>query len=94
MQKIKITIADRVYPLSVPSGEEAILREASKSINTMVEHFGKNYAVKDKQDVLAMCALQLAVQSTKETDAKGKEQLEIQKKVVSLKKYLEDKLSS
>ncbi len=94
MQKIKLTIADRVYPLSVPEGEEAILREAAKSINTMVEHFEKNYAVKDKQDVLAMCALQVAVQATKDTDAKSKEQLEIQKKVLYLTKYLEVQLSS
>ena len=94
MQKIKLTIADRVYPLSVPEGEEAILREAAKSINAMVEHFEKNYAVKDKQDVLAMCALQVAVQATKDTDAKSKEQLEIQKKVLYLTKYLEAQLSS
>ena len=60
MQKIKLSIADRVYPLSVPEGEEAILREAAKSLNVMVDHFEKNYAVKDKQDVLAMCALQFA----------------------------------
>lgn len=94
MQKIKLTIADRVYPLSVPEGEEAILREAAKSINAMVEHFEKNYAVKDKQDVLAMCALQVAVQATKENDAKSKEQLEIQKKVLHLTKYLEEHASS
>jgi len=94
MQKIKLTIADRVYPLSVPEGEEAILREAAKSINAMVEHFEKNYAVKDKQDVLAMCALQVAVQATKENDAKSKEQLKIQKKVLHLTKYLEEYASS
>ena len=94
MQKIKLSIADRVYPLSVPEGEEAILREAAKSINSMVEHFEKNYAVKDKQDVLAMCALQIAVQASKETDASAANQIEIQKKVLSLKKYLEAQLPS
>lgn len=94
MQKIKLTIADRVYPLSVPAGEEAILREAAKTINAMVEHFEKNYAVKDKQDVLAMCALQVAVQATKETDLSSKESVEIQKKIVYLTKYLGAHLSS
>lgn len=89
MQKIKLSIADRVYPLSVPEGEEAILREAAKSINAMAEHFEKNYAVKDKQDVLAMCALQVAVQASKETDTSAKNQAEIQKKIVLLTKYLE-----
>lgn len=94
MQKIKLSIGDRVYPLSVPEGEEAILREAAKSINSMVEHFEKNYAVKDKQDVLAMCALQIAVQASKETDASAANQTEIQKKVLSLKKFLEAQLPS
>lgn len=94
MQKIKLSIGDRVYPLSVPEGEEAMLREAAKSINAMVEHFEKNYAVKDKQDVLAMCALQIAVQASKETDASATNQTEVQKKVLSLKKYLEAQLPS
>lgn len=94
MQKIKLSIGDRVYPLSVPEGEEAILREAAKSISAMVEHFEKNYAVKDKQDVLAMCALQVAVQAAKETDASSKEQQEIHKKVLFLSKYLAEHSSS
>lgn len=94
MQKIKLSIADRVYPLSVPEGEEAILREAAKSINSMMEHFEKNYAVKDKQDVLAMCALQIAVQASKDKDTTANDQVEIQKKVLYLKKYLEANMPS
>ena len=94
MQKIKLSIADRVYPLSVPEGEEAILREAAKSLNLMVDHFEKNYAVKDKQDVLAMCALQVAVQSSKEADANTSSQRDVHKKIVLLSKYLSEELAS
>ena len=94
MQKIKLSIADRVYPLSVPEGEEAILREAAKSLNVMVDHFEKNYAVKDKQDVLAMCALQLAVQSSKEVEANTTSQSDVHKKIVILSKYLTEQLAS
>ena len=94
MQKIKLSIADRVYPLSVPEGEEAILREAAKSLNVMVAHFEKNYAVKDKQDVLAMCALQIAVQSSKEADANTTSQSDVHKKIVLLSKYLTEQLAS
>jgi len=94
MQKIKLSIADRVYPLSVPEGEEAILREAAKSLNVMVDHFEKNYAVKDKQDVLAMCALQIAVQSSKETDANTTSQSDVHKKIVLLSKYLTEQIAS
>ena len=61
--KIKISIADRVYPLTVDLSQEEGLRSASKKIDAMIKQFEENYAVRDKQDVLAMCALQFASQS-------------------------------
>jgi cell division protein ZapA len=60
--KIKISIADRVYPLTVDPSQEEGLRSASKKIDAMIKQFEENYAVRDKQDVLAMCALQFAAQ--------------------------------
>jgi cell division protein ZapA len=60
--KIKISIADRVYPLTVDPNQEEGLRSASKKIDAMIKQFEQNYAVRDKQDVLAMCALQFASQ--------------------------------
>lgn len=60
--KIKLSIADRVYPLTVDPSQEEGLRSASKKIDTMIKQFEENYAVRDKQDVLAMCALQFASQ--------------------------------
>ena len=60
--KIKISIADRVYPLTVDPSQEEGLRSASKKIDAMIKQFEQSYAVRDKQDVLAMCALQFASQ--------------------------------
>ena len=60
--KIKISIADRVYPLTVDPSQEEGLRSASKKIDVTIKQFEQNYAVRDKQDVLAMCALQFASQ--------------------------------
>ena len=60
--KIKISIADRIYPLTVEPSQEEGLRSASKKIDVMLKQFEQNYAVRDKQDVLAMCALQFASQ--------------------------------
>ena len=60
--KIKISIADRVYPLTVNMSQEEAMRSASKKIDLMIKQFEENYAVRDKQDVLAMCALQFASQ--------------------------------
>ena len=44
MQKIKLTIANRIYPLNVPSEQEEGLRTASKKIGIMIKHFEENYA--------------------------------------------------
>ena len=62
MQKIKLKIANRVYPLTAQPDQEQGLRTASKKIDIMIKHFEEKYAVKDKQDALAMCALQYATQ--------------------------------
>ena len=59
--KIKVTIGDRVYPLTIKNdGEEEGVRKAVKKINDLIKKFEENYEVRDKQDVLAMCALQFA----------------------------------
>lgn len=60
--KIKLNIADRVYPLTIDMSQEEGLRNASKKIDSMIKQFEESYAVRDKQDVLAMCALQFASQ--------------------------------
>ncbi|MGV9004198.1 cell division protein ZapA [Flavobacterium sp.] len=87
--KIKISIADRVYPLTVETSQEEGLRSASKKIDTMIKQFEENYAVRDKQDVLAMCALQFASQvEQKQLDKSidGTEALEKLKKLNDLLK--------
>jgi cell division protein ZapA (FtsZ GTPase activity inhibitor) len=59
--KIKIVIAGRTYPLSVNNTkEEEGMRKAATTINKLIATYEQNYAVSDKQDVLAMCALQFA----------------------------------
>jgi cell division protein ZapA len=82
--KIKISIADRVYPLTVDFSQEEGLRSASKKIDVMMKQFEENYAVRDKQDVLAMCALQFASQSEQkqiDNSINGEETIERIKKI-------------
>ncbi|MCD9562417.1 cell division protein ZapA [Tenacibaculum maritimum] len=62
--KVNVIIAGRTYPLSVNTiQEEEGMRKAAKNINELIAKFEQNYAVNDKQDVLAMCALQFASKS-------------------------------
>ncbi len=66
--RIKVTIGDRVYPLTIrDESEEEGIRAAVKKINDLVKKFEQNYEVRDKQDVLAMCALQFASQQEVKT---------------------------
>ncbi|WP_396152224.1 cell division protein ZapA [Flavobacterium sp.] len=91
--KIKLSIADRVYPLTVDPMQEEGLRSASKKIDIMIKQFEENYAVRDKQDVLAMCALQFASQLEQKQIEKtedNQESLERLKKINDLlANYLE-----
>ena len=90
MQKIKSTIANRVYPLNVPLEQEEGLRVASKKIDIMIKHYEENYAVKDKQDVLAMCALQLATQTEQESISEAKINEEVNKRLEKINKSIQE----
>ena len=90
MQKIKLTIANRAYPLNVPVEQEEGLRVASKKIDIMIKHFEENYAVKDKQDVLAMCALQLATQTEQENISEAKINEEVNKRLKKINKSIQE----
>ena len=67
--KIKVSIAGRIYPLTINRDEEENIRKAAAKIEAIIKQFESNYAVKDKQDLLAMCALQL---SSKVESSEGK----------------------
>jgi|TARA_B100000795_G_scaffold3119_1_gene2154 cell division protein ZapA len=94
VQKIKLTIANRVYPLNVPLEQEEGLRTASKKIDLMLKHFEDNYAVKDKQDVLAMCALQLATQTEEENLSEAKINEEVNSRLEKINQSIKDTISS
>jgi cell division protein ZapA len=55
---IKINIANRVYPMTIKREEEETVRKTALMINEKIKAYESDYAVKDKQDLLAMCALE------------------------------------
>ncbi len=91
--KIKISIADRVYPLTIDPEQEEGLRKAAKKIEELIKQFEKSYAVRDKQDVLAMCALQFAAMVEQKGIDKENNNKELEDKLQSLNQLLDDKLS-
>jgi len=91
MQKIKLNIGNRIYPLSVDEKQEEILRKASKKINEMINDYESKYAVKDKQDSLAMCALQILSQSKIFINPNENDSNEVVEKIDNIKKLIESR---
>ena len=92
--KIKISIANRVYPLTINPSQEEGLRKAAKKIEAMIGQFEQSYSVRDKQDVLAMCALQFASQKEqKEIDTEYLNE-EVEEKLNAMNQLLEEYLDS
>lgn len=58
---ITVVIADRPYKLKVERSEEEGLRKAAKVIEEQIEKYAGSFQFKDKQDLLAMVALQFSV---------------------------------
>ena len=89
--KIKLSVANRVYPLTINPSQEEGLRLASQQINDLIKKFEQNYSVQDKQDALAMCALQIA--SSKKQTSLNEENFigELEEKITNLISILDEK---
>ena len=59
---IKINIANRIYPMKIERSSEEYIRKAVKKIEERLKFYEDNYAIKDKQDLLAMCLIEYASQ--------------------------------
>ncbi len=91
--KIKLSIADRVYPLTIAPAQEEGLRKAAKKIEEMIKRFEQSYAVRDKQDVLAMCALQFAAQVEQKDIDETNDHEWVKEKLSSLQQLLENHIA-
>jgi len=88
--KIKLSIANRVYPLTIAPDQEEGLRKAAQKIDAMIKQFEQSYSVRDKQDVLAMCALQFASQSEQKVIDKVSLSEEVEQKLEALDQLLKN----
>ncbi|MBU2914539.1 MULTISPECIES: cell division protein ZapA [Reichenbachiella] len=78
---IKIKIGNREYPMKVSAEEEARIRAAGKKINERLRFYQDQFQIDDKQDLLAMVAIDCYVQllqtseNRQETDETAMEQI-------------------
>jgi len=55
---ISIAVAERTYRLVIDKEHEELFRKAAKLIDKRIKDYSTSYAYKDKQDLLAMVALE------------------------------------
>ena len=88
-QLISVIIAERPYRLTVKSqGEEEVFRKAASLVADKMQEYAKNYAYRDKQDLLAMVNLQFAVECLR-LDNTAKEQQVLLDRLKSLDAILD-----
>ncbi len=74
-RSIRVELAGRAYPLTIQQMEEEHVRTAVDEINESIDRLKAGYPLTDKQDLLAMAALEVTVRamntnaSRKEADA-------------------------
>lgn len=85
---IKLSISDRLYPMKISTSDEEVMRKCSVKINKIIKDFSEKYAVKDNQDLLAMCALSLAVELEKKKKTNSNIQKEVMQDLVLLNESL------
>lgn len=55
---VTIIIADRPYKLLIDKTQEEMVRNAAKMIDKKIKEYSGSYSYKDKQDLIAMVALE------------------------------------
>jgi hypothetical protein len=59
---INVLIAERLYPLKVSKSDEETVRSAVRLVEEKIKQYQGLFDGKDKQDYMAMCLLNLAVE--------------------------------
>ena len=90
---IKVSLANRLYPMNVSPSEEKFVRISASKIEKIIKEFREKYSVRDDQDLLAMCALQLCVKLEKLESGSIGENKRILQDLSDLNKLISDVMS-
>ena len=87
---IKIAISNRLYPMHINATEEKVIRLSASRIEKMLKVLKERYSVKDDQDLLAMCALQLCVKNEKMESFYSEENGKVIRDLMDFTKHIDD----
>ena len=71
---INVHIAGRVYPLTIQSEQEDLVRTIAKDLNERVAQYQMQYTHKDKQDCIVMAIMAWALAFVNTTNADNAQQ--------------------
>ena len=95
-QTINISIANRNYPLLVKNeSEKKNLLQAAEAVNERIQQYEKDYAVIDRQDLLAMTALHIAAElQTSRHHGKNNINIDVSRRIAEMEKMVTSELES
>ena len=88
--KIKINIANRIYPMTINRDAEENIRKSVKKIEERLKFYEKNYAIKDRQDLLAMCLIEIAAKLESVNDSATQDNNDVELKLLSIESALSE----
>ncbi len=91
---IKVTIAGRVYPLKIKKVDEDRILKAAGLLNDRIKEYEQQYAVTDKLDLVAMCAIQFASEFINVSEELENEKVALTNSVASVSSRISEFLSN
>jgi cell division protein ZapA (FtsZ GTPase activity inhibitor) len=91
---ISLPIAERSYRLAIDKEHEELFRRAAKLIDKRIRDYSASYAYKDKQDLLAMVALEYATGYLKTDRLLSDSETKWQAKLVEIDQALDEQLNN
>lgn len=85
---MNVTIAERSYPLKVLKSEEEKISKAAKLVNERISEYRQTFKGNDKQDYLAMCLLNFAVENLNTQSESQQSYRSIENKISELEQIL------
>jgi len=92
-QAISLNIADRPYRLVVEKDHEELFRKATRLIEKRIKDYSVNYAYKDKQDLLAMVALEYATSFLQDEELLKQQEQQWKTKLLEVDQVLAENIS-
>ncbi len=89
---ISLPVGERVYRLAIEKEHEELFRKAAKLIDQRIKDYSASYAYKDKQDLLAMVALEYASGFLQNEELLSENETRLELKLLELEHTLDEQL--